>query len=255
MAGRASSSSSMQARPARGRCCSAPDGACLGTEQQRAHAILSAGRAGSSMTPRKSGAPASPARGRWSSEAGGAERIAAIGITNQRETIVFWSAARPASRSRRRSSGRTGAPPSFARGSQAAGHEEALQAKTGLLLDPYFSATKIAWALDNWPAVREAGEDLCVGTVESLAGLPADRRAPHHRRDQRLAHRADGYPRRRLGRRACSTCGGVPRGALPEIVDCAGALRRHRCRAFRRADPARAAWPATSRRRRSARPA
>ena len=47
------------------------------------------------------------------------------------------------------------------------GHEPALQAKTGLLLDPYFSATKIAWALDHWPQLREAGDDLCIGTVES----------------------------------------------------------------------------------------
>jgi glycerol kinase len=97
---------------------------------------------------------------------GGAGRIAAIGITNQRETIVFWS----------RRTGRALAPAivwqdrrtaGLCAGLKAEGHEEAVQAKTGLLLDPYFSASKIAWALANWPQLREAGADLCVGTVES----------------------------------------------------------------------------------------
>ena len=37
----------------------------------------------------------------------------------------------------------------------------------GLLLDPYFTGTKIAWAMKHWPALREAGDRLAVGTVES----------------------------------------------------------------------------------------
>jgi len=98
--------------------------------------------------------------------AGGAGRIAALGITNQRETIVFWS----------RASGRALAPAIVWQDRRTAeicarlkdkGHEETVRARTGLLLDPYFSASKIAWALGHWPQLEEAGEDLCVGTVES----------------------------------------------------------------------------------------
>src|SRR5687767_279981 len=96
--------------------------------------------------------------------AGGAGRIAAIGITNQRETILFWS----------RRTGRALAPAIVWQDRRTAGlcarlkeegREPGVQAKTGLLLDPYFSASKIAWALENWPQLREADEDLCVGTV------------------------------------------------------------------------------------------
>ena len=99
-------------------------------------------------------------------QAGGAGRIAAIGITNQRETIVFWS----------KRTGRALAPAivwqdrrtaELCGALKEAGHEAALQATTGLLLDPYFSATKIAWAMDHWPQLRAAGDDLAVGTVES----------------------------------------------------------------------------------------
>src|SRR3546814_2966503 len=48
-----------------------------------------------------------------------------------------------------------------------AGHEPMVQAKSGLLLDPYFSGSKIGWALKNWPQLREAGDRLAVGTIES----------------------------------------------------------------------------------------
>ena len=96
------------------------------------------------------------------------ERVRAIGLTNQRETIVFWS----------RRSGEPLAPAivwqdrrtaDLCAALREAGHEPAVQATTGLLLDPYFSGTKIRWALDNWPRVKAASEsgDLAVGTVES----------------------------------------------------------------------------------------
>ena len=99
-------------------------------------------------------------------QAGGAEHVAAIGITNQRETVVFWDRT-------------TGEPLAHAivwqdRRSAAdcaalkeAGHEPMAQAKSGLLLDPYFSGTKIGWALKHWPQLKEAGDRLAVGTVES----------------------------------------------------------------------------------------
>jgi glycerol kinase len=150
----------------------------------------------------------------------GNERIAAIGITNQRETIVFWSrrggqALGPAIVWQDR---RTSAMCAKLR---EAGHEPALQAKTGLLLDPYFSATKIAWALENWPQLREAGHDLCIGTIESwlvfrlTGGL--------HISDATNASRTALMD---IGS-GCWDDGlidlfGVPKHALPEIVDCAG---------------------------------
>lgn len=99
-------------------------------------------------------------------KAGGTDRIAAIGITNQRETMVFWD----------RGTGQPLAPAivwqdrrtaSDCAAFKAAGHEAAVQAKTGLLLDPYFSGSKIGWALKNWPQLRAAGDRLAVGTIES----------------------------------------------------------------------------------------
>ena len=78
-------------------------------------------------------------------KAGGADRIAGIGITNQRETVVFWDE-------------RTGKPLAPAivwqdrrtadtcAALKAQGEEQVVQAKTGLLLDPYFSGSKIGWA-------------------------------------------------------------------------------------------------------------
>jgi len=100
---------------------------------------------------------------------GGPSNIEAIGITNQRETTIVWDR-------------KTGAPVHKAivwqdrRTSELcaqlreAGHEKRVQETTGLLLDPYFSATKIAWVLDRDPALRkraEAGE-LAFGTVETF---------------------------------------------------------------------------------------
>ena len=99
-------------------------------------------------------------------KAGGPAKIAGIGITNQRETICFWS----------RSSGRALSQAivwqdrrtaDLCAGLKEAGHEAAVQARTGLLLDPYFSGSKIGWAMQNWPEVAAAGDDLCIGTVES----------------------------------------------------------------------------------------
>ena len=100
-------------------------------------------------------------------QAGGVERFAAIGITNQRETSVIWDAAtgEPLHRAivwqDRRTADVTSA-------LAAAGHEPGVQAATGLILDPYFSASKFAWLLDAVPGARmraEAGE-VKVGTIE-----------------------------------------------------------------------------------------
>lgn len=100
-------------------------------------------------------------------EAGGVERFAAVGITNQRETSVLWDAAtgEPLHRAivwqDRRTADVTGK-------LAAAGHEPMVQAATGLILDPYFSASKFAWLLDAVPGAREraAAGEVKVGTIE-----------------------------------------------------------------------------------------
>ena len=153
-------------------------------------------------------------------KAGGAERIGGIGITNQRETIVFWS----------RATGEPLAPAivwqdrrtaDLCAALKAQGHEEAMQTKTGLLLDPYFSASKIMWALEQWPAMREAGGDLCIGTVESwlvfkLTGGLHVTDATNASRTALMDIHKSGWDDGLID------MFGAPRAALPEIVDCAG---------------------------------
>ena len=155
----------------------------------------------------------------------GASRVAAIGITNQRETIVFWD----------RATGEPLAPAIVWQDRRtadacaelkAAGHEPPVQARTGLLLDPYFSATKIAWALSHWPAVAaaERAGSLLAGTVESwlIWKLSAGKR---HVTDATNASRTllMDLASCRWDDGLCALFG-VPRAILPEIVDCAGPL-------------------------------
>jgi glycerol kinase len=101
-------------------------------------------------------------------QAGGPDRIAALGLTNQRETAVLWDRAtgRPLHRAIVWQDRRTAA---VTDALKAAGHEPQVQAETGLVLDPYFSASKIAWLLDQVEGARaraEAGE-LCAGTIDA----------------------------------------------------------------------------------------
>ncbi len=98
-----------------------------------------------------------------------ARAIRGIGITNQRETTLFWDR-------------RTGAPVHRAlvwqdrrtaplcRALKEAGHEPFVRERTGLVLDPYFSGTKAAWILDHVPGARAraAAGDLCFGTIDTF---------------------------------------------------------------------------------------
>ena len=96
-----------------------------------------------------------------------AQRPVAIGITNQRETTIVWDRKTGESvynaivwQDRRTAE--------LCKVLKNQGHEPVIASKTGLLLDPYFSATKLVWILDNVPGVRaraEAGE-LAFGTVD-----------------------------------------------------------------------------------------
>ncbi len=98
-----------------------------------------------------------------------AEEIAAIGITNQRETTVLWERAtgRPVHRAIVWQDRRTA--DACAR-LVADGHGGMIQARTGLLVDSYFSATKLAWLLDNVPDARARAErgELAFGTIDSF---------------------------------------------------------------------------------------
>ena len=155
-------------------------------------------------------------------KAGGADAIAAIGITNQRETIVFWDR-------------RTGEPlapaivwqdrrtADICASLKAQGEEAAVQAKTGLLLDPYFSGSKIGWALQNWPQLKDAGEHLAVGTIDSylmfrLTGGLHITDATNASRTALMAIGSGGWDDGLID------LFDVPRAILPEITDCAGDL-------------------------------
>lgn len=94
-------------------------------------------------------------------------KIAALGITNQRETTIVWDRAtgEPVYNAIVWQDRRTA---DVCAALKEQGHEAAITAKTGLLLDPYFSATKIAWILGNVDGVRARAEDgeLAFGTVD-----------------------------------------------------------------------------------------
>lgn len=94
--------------------------------------------------------------------------IAAIGITNQRETTVLWDRAtgQPLARAIVWQDRRTAA---FCDQLRAEGKADLIQARTGLVLDAYFAGTKLAWLLDNVPGARERAErgELAFGTVDT----------------------------------------------------------------------------------------
>lgn len=151
-----------------------------------------------------------------------ADQVTAIGITNQRETTLVWDRAtgQPIYNAIVWQDRRTAETCAKLR---AAGVEETVTAKTGLLLDPYFSGTKLGWILDNIPGARtraEAGE-LAFGTVDSwliwnLTG------GQHHATDATNAARTLLYDIRagRWSRTMCEMLN-IPMAMLPQVRDCA----------------------------------
>ena len=97
-----------------------------------------------------------------------ASAITAIGITNQRETTLIWERAtgRPIHRAIVWQDRRGAA---WCQAQRARGYEDLVRSRTGLVLDPYFSASKIAWLLDRVPGARAraAAGELAFGTVDS----------------------------------------------------------------------------------------
>ncbi|MFA4961858.1 MAG: glycerol kinase GlpK [Brevundimonas sp.] len=171
-------------------------------------------------------------------KAGGVDRFAAVGLTNQRETAVMWDAG-------------TGAPlhraivwqdrrtaPVTAR-LTAEGQEPAVQAATGLILDPYFSATKFAWLLDSVPGARDRAirGEVKLGTIDAwlIWKLTGGR---IHATDASNAARTALMDLKTVEWRddLCALFA-VPRAALPAIVPCAGVIGETEPGLFGRALP------------------
>ncbi len=148
-------------------------------------------------------------------------QIAALGVTNQRETTLLWD----------RTTGRALAPAivwqdrrtaGLCARLKKAGHEPLFRKKTGLLLDPYFSGTKLAWLLDHIPGARRraARGELAFGTVDSwLLWKLTDGRI--HATDVTNASRtllydlrAGGWDEKLLRQLR------IPRALLPEVRSC-----------------------------------
>lgn len=152
-----------------------------------------------------------------------ASEIAAIGLTNQRETLVVWDrhTGRPIHNAIVWQDRRTAA---TCESLKAAGHEAMVTARTGLLLDPYFTGTKLGWLLDNVEGVRASADagDLLAGTIDSwlIWRLTSGR---SHVTDATNASRTSLYDIHK-GAWDPDLCRllGVPLGMLPEVCDSAG---------------------------------
>ncbi|WP_282060168.1 glycerol kinase GlpK [Roseobacter litoralis] len=150
------------------------------------------------------------------------EGIAAIGITNQRETVVVWdkTTGQPVYNAIVWQDRRTAA---YCKTLRDEGHDKMITARTGLLADPYFSATKLKWILDNVEGARDRAMrgELLFGTVDTfliwkLTGGVA------HVTDATNAARTSLYDIHK-GRWSQTICAlfDIPQQMLPEVKDCA----------------------------------
>jgi glycerol kinase len=151
-----------------------------------------------------------------------ARDIAAVGIANQRETALVWDRAtgRPIHNAIVWQDRRTA---EMCRTLKDAGHEALVAARCGLLLDPYFSASKIAWLLDHVPGARAKAErgELAFGTVDSFLLWRLTGGAVHAT-DATNASRTALYDihANAWSEELCALFG-VPRAMLAEVRDCA----------------------------------
>jgi glycerol kinase len=155
----------------------------------------------------------------------GADDVASIGVANQRETTILWDrkTGEPVYNAIVWQDRRT-AP--LCEKLKKAGHEKKVRAATGLLLDPYFSATKIAWILDNVKGARARAEkgDLAFGTVDTwlLWNLTAGR---VHATDATNAGRTMLFNiRTQQWDDVLLKMFDIPRAILPEVKDNAAAF-------------------------------
>jgi len=151
-----------------------------------------------------------------------ADQIAAIGITNQRETTLLWdrNSGEPVYNAIVWQDRRTA---DYCNSLKDQGQESMITSKTGLLLDPYFSATKVAWILDNVEGARaraEAGE-LAFGTMDTwlLWNLTEGR---SHATDATNASRTMLYNiHQGSWDNELLSLFNIPSSVLPEVKDCA----------------------------------
>ncbi|MGD2132695.1 MAG: glycerol kinase GlpK [Maricaulaceae bacterium] len=151
--------------------------------------------------------------------------VAALGVTNQRETTIIWErdTGRPIHNAIVWQDRRTA---EITRDLVRAGHEQRIAKRTGLLLDPYFSATKIAWILDHVDGAREraARGELAFGTVDTFLIWRLTNGAKHIT-DATNASRTSLYNLERgVWDDKLLDIFNVPRSLLPDVVDCAGEL-------------------------------
>jgi glycerol kinase len=157
--------------------------------------------------------------------------VAAIGITNQRETTLLWDRKTDAPLHRaivwqdRRTADRC-------QKLKQGGHEAAVREATGLVIDPYFAGTKIGWLLDNVDGARPRAErgELAFGTIDSflvwkLAGGAAQM-APHVTDVTNASRTLLMDLRKREWHPGMCELLGVPQALLPRIVPSAGAIGR-----------------------------
>ena len=149
--------------------------------------------------------------------------VAAIGIANQRESVVMWDRAsgKPIANAIVWQDRRTA---DLCARLEADGHGDTVSARTGLRIDPYFSATKIAWMLDNVAGARRRAEngEIAFGTVDTFL-LWRLTGGKVHATDATNASRTMLYD---IGAGAWDDdmlrVFNVPRAVLPEVRDCAG---------------------------------
>ena len=148
--------------------------------------------------------------------------VVAIGITNQRETSVVWDrvSGKPVYNAVVWQDRRT-AP--LCRKLINEGYEAEVQGKTGLLLDPYFSASKVAWILDNVAGARASADrgELAFGTIDSFLiwRLTGGKR---HVTDATNASRTSLFNiKTQAWDEGLLHLFGVPKSLLPEVLDCA----------------------------------
>jgi glycerol kinase len=148
--------------------------------------------------------------------------IAGIGITNQRETVVVWDRAsgEPLHNAIVWQDRRTA---DYCRSLRDAGFEATVTERTGLLLDPYFSATKLNWLMENAEGVREASDrgDLMAGTIDSwlIYKLTGGKR---HATDATNASRTLLFDiRKNAWDEELLDLFSIRRHVLPEVLDCA----------------------------------
>ncbi len=165
------------------------------------------------------------ARGALTNAGAQASDIAAIGITNQRETTVLWERAtgRPVAHALVWQDRRTAA---FCEKLRQDGHADWLQERTGLVVDAYFSGTKLAWLLDNVPGARAAAErgELAFGTVDTWLAWQLTGGAVHSTDDSNASRTMLYDLRKRDWDDEILALLNIPRGVLPNIAPSSGVI-------------------------------